>query len=82
MAVSDSFYALRAAWALFGIQTSNVSLVRIYLAEMSGEQDRAQAFALSGAAYRLGMVVGPPIGGIVADISPREVGSVRRRWPC
>ncbi len=64
-----------ALWVLFlsriidGITGGNLSVANAYIADVTPPQDRAKSFALVGAAFGLGFVLGPAMGGALSQIS-------------
>lgn len=64
-----------ALWLLFvarlvdGLTGVNVSIAQAYIADVSSNKNRAQNFALIGAAFGLGFTVGPALGGLLSQIS-------------
>jgi len=64
-----------ALWMLFlgraidGITGGNISVAQAYIADVSAPQDRAKNFGLIGAAFGLGFIIGPAIGGALSHIS-------------
>jgi MFS family permease len=64
-----------ALWVLFlsrlidGITGGNLSVANAYIADVTPPEDRARSFALIGAAFGLGFVLGPAIGGALSQIS-------------
>lgn len=64
-----------ALWILFlsriidGITGGNISTAQAYIADISPPEDRAKNFGLIGAAFGLGFIVGPALGGILSKIS-------------
>jgi MFS family permease len=64
-----------ALWVLFlsrlidGVTGGNLSVANAYIADVTPPQDRAKSFALVGAAFGLGFVLGPAIGGGLSQIS-------------
>ncbi len=64
-------------WILFlgkilaGITGSTIPTATAYLADVSSKGDKAKNFGLIGAAFGLGFVFGPLIGGLLGEISPR-----------
>lgn len=60
-----------ALWVLFlsriidGITGGNISVASAYIADITPPQDRARNFALIGAAFGLGFVLGPALSGIL-----------------
>ena len=69
------FYVLGAAgslWMLFagrifsGITGGNISTAQAYIADVTTPEDRAKGMGLFGAAFGLGFIFGPAIGGILS----------------
>ena len=64
-----------ALWMLFvgraidGITGANISVAQAYIADVSAPEDRAKNFGLIGAAFGLGFIIGPAIGGALSHIS-------------
>ena len=63
-------------WMLFlgrildGISGGNISTAQAYIADVTSKEDRAKGMGLLGAAFGLGFIFGPAIGGIlVAGVS-------------
>ena len=54
------------ARALAGIGGANISTARAYIADVTSDADRARGMGLVGAAFGLGFVCGPVIGGVLA----------------
>lgn len=59
-------------WMLFvgrildGISGGNISTAQAYVADITTKEDRAQGMGLLGAAFGLGFIFGPAIGGILS----------------
>ena len=59
-------------WMLFvgrildGITGGNISTAQAYIADITTKEDRAKGMGLIGAAFGLGFVFGPAIGGILS----------------
>ena len=59
-------------WMLFlgriidGISGGNISTAQAYIADVTTEEDRAKGMGLIGAAFGLGFVFGPAIGGVMS----------------
>ena len=69
-----SFALLAAAnvlWLLFiarvvdGLSGGNISTARAYIADVTEEKDRAHAYGMIGAAFGLGFIFGPALGGLL-----------------
>ena len=59
-------------WMLFlgrildGISGGNISTAQAYIADVTSKEDRAKGMGLLGAAFGLGFIFGPAIGGILS----------------
>lgn len=64
-----------ALWMMFlgrlidGFTGGNISAAQAYIADISPPEDRAKNFGLVGAAFGLGFIIGPAMGGVLAKIS-------------
>ncbi|MHB0963131.1 MAG: MFS transporter [Gemmatimonadaceae bacterium] len=64
-----------ALWIFFvsrivaGFTAGNLTAAQAYIADVSGPEDRAKNFGLVGAAFGIGFIVGPSLGGVLAKIS-------------
>lgn len=64
-----------ALWLLFtarlidGFTGGNISVAQAYIADVSSPKDRAKNFGLIGAAFGLGFIIGPALGGWLSQIS-------------
>ncbi|MDI3260271.1 MAG: TCR/Tet family MFS transporter [Sinobacteraceae bacterium] len=54
-----------------GICASSFSTAGAYIADVSPPEKRASAFGVIGAAFGVGFVVGPALGGVLGSIDPR-----------
>jgi len=54
-----------------GISGAAVSTATAYVADITPREKRAQRFGLIGAAFGLGFIVGPVVGGVLGEISVR-----------
>ncbi|HEY7544928.1 MAG TPA: MFS transporter, partial [Blastocatellia bacterium] len=65
-----------ALWMLFlgriidGITGGNISTAQAYIADVTPPDERSKGMGLIGAAFGLGFIVGPAIGGVMSHISP------------
>ncbi len=64
-----SLAVLFLARILDGITGGNISTAQAAIADVSSPKDRAKNFGLIGAAFGLGFIVGPAIGGALSRIS-------------
>jgi DHA1 family tetracycline resistance protein-like MFS transporter len=56
-----------ASRALDGITGGNISVAQAAIADSTEPKDRAKTFGLIGAAFGLGFIIGPFVGGILSD---------------
>lgn len=54
-----------------GICGSSMTVANAYIADVSGVEDRARNFGMIGAAFGLGFIVGPAIGGFLGEMGTR-----------
>jgi DHA1 family tetracycline resistance protein-like MFS transporter len=69
-------FAPTLAWlflgrALAGIAGASITTATAYIADISTSENRAQNFGMIGAAFGLGFIVGPVIGGLLGSLGPR-----------
>lgn len=67
------FAQAHTLWWLFvsrllaGIAAANISAAQAYISDISEPANRAKNFGIIGAAFGLGFIVGPPVGGFLKD---------------
>lgn len=54
-----------------GITGASITTAMAYIADISKPEERAKNFGLTGAAFGLGFILGPAIGGLLGDIGTR-----------
>ncbi len=54
-----------------GVTGSSFTTAAAYIADISNEENRAKNFGLIGAAFGLGFIIGPVIGGLLGQFGPR-----------
>ncbi len=69
LALAHSIALLFAARIVDGLSGGNISTARAYVADITQPKDRARAYGLIGAAFGLGFILGPAIGGVLARVS-------------
>ena len=69
MALAQSVPMLFAARVVDGLSGGNISTARAYIADITTEADRAKAYGLIGAAFGIGFVLGPALGGALGHVS-------------
>lgn len=67
--MAGSLLMLFLARLLDGATGGNISTAQAYIADITPPQDRAKNFGLVGAAFGLGFIIGPALGGLLAKIS-------------
>lgn len=70
LAFADSLTALFAARAVAGVMAGNIGVAFAYAADVTDPANRARGMGLIGAAFSLGFIFGPAIGGILAGPDP------------
>jgi DHA1 family tetracycline resistance protein-like MFS transporter len=63
---ANTLWMLFAGRILDGITGGNISTAQAYIADITTKEDRAKGMGLIGAAFGLGFVFGPAIGGILS----------------
>ena len=71
MAVAPTIGLLFAGRLIAGIAGATVTTANAYIADVTPPEKRAQNFGLIGAAFGLGFVAGPVVGGILGEIGTR-----------
>jgi DHA1 family tetracycline resistance protein-like MFS transporter len=71
MALAPSLRWLFVGRLISGITTSNIATAFAYVTDVTPPDKRAKPFGLISAAFGLGFVVGPAIGGYLGDINLR-----------
>lgn len=71
MAISPSLGWLFAARALAGVAGASVTVASAYIADVSTPETRAQNYGLLGAAFGLGFIFGPALGGLLGNFDMR-----------
>jgi DHA1 family tetracycline resistance protein-like MFS transporter len=71
MALAPSVAWLFAGRIVSGITSSSYSTATAYIADVTPPDERAAKFGMLGAAFGLGFVIGPAVGGVLGDISLR-----------
>lgn len=71
MALAPSLHWLFLGRALAGLSASSIPTATAYISDVTEPEKRSKAFGLLGAAFGLGFVVGPAIGGWLGQHNPR-----------
>lgn len=71
MALAPTLRWLFVGRVINGITAASFSTANAYVADITPPQERAKAFGVLGAAFGVGFLVGPAIGGALGDINLR-----------
>jgi MFS transporter, DHA1 family, tetracycline resistance protein len=71
MTFAPSIAWLYVGRALAGLFGSSYVIANAYIADVTSPEDRAKAFGMMGAAFGLGFVIGPAIGGLLGEYGAR-----------
>ena len=71
MAVAPSLRWLLVGRIISGITTSNISTAFAYVTDVTKPEERAKPFGLISAAFGLGFVIGPAVGGWLGNMNLR-----------
>ena len=70
-ALAPTLFWLFVGRAIAGLCGSSYVIANAYIADVTAPEDRAKAFGLMGAAFGVGFVLGPAIGGLLGEFGPR-----------
>lgn len=71
MGFATNIWVLFVGRILSGICGATFPTANAYIADMTDNENRAQAFGLVGAAFGIGFIFGPAVGGLLGDLNPR-----------
>jgi DHA1 family tetracycline resistance protein-like MFS transporter len=71
LAFAPSILWLFIGRTISGITGASVTTASAYMADISDDSNRAQNFGMIGAAFGIGFIIGPMLGGFLGEISPR-----------
>jgi DHA1 family tetracycline resistance protein-like MFS transporter len=71
MALAPNLWWLLAGRVISGITAASFSTAGAYISDVTPPEKRAASFGLIGAAFGVGFVLGPALGGVLGAISPR-----------
>jgi DHA1 family tetracycline resistance protein-like MFS transporter len=70
-ALAPSLFWLFVGRIIAGVCGSSYVIANAYIADVTAPEDRAKAFGMVGAAFGVGFVLGPAIGGLLGELGPR-----------
>lgn len=73
-AYAGSILALLLSRIMAGVGGANIPVAQAYIADITPPEKRAGGMGLIGAAFGLGFIFGPAIGGLLAPIAPEAPG--------
>lgn len=71
LALSPNIWWLFVGRIIAGITGASVTTASAYIADISTDEDRAKNFGLIGAAFGLGFIIGPVLGGVLGHYGSR-----------
>lgn len=71
MAMAPGLWWLLLGRLINGITSASISTAYAYISDVTQPENRAKYFGLMGAAFGIGFVLGPLLGGVLGDIEPR-----------
>ena len=67
--LAGTFAVLLASRAFAGAATANIAIAQAYVADVTPPEERARGMGIIGAAFGLGFVLGPALGGLLSTHS-------------
>ena len=77
---ATALWMLFAARALAGACAGNIAAAQAYIADITKPEDRAKGMGLIGAAFGLGFIIGPALGGLLAGNDPAIADAETPAW--
>ena len=71
MALAPTISWLFVGRVISGITSASLSTAYAYIADVTPQEKRAASFGMVGAAFGVGFVVGPALGGLLGGVDPR-----------
>jgi MFS transporter, DHA1 family, tetracycline resistance protein len=71
MALAPNLWWLAIGRLIGGMTSSSFTAIYAYMADITEPEQRARAYGLVGAAFSLGFVAGPALGGMLGHFGPR-----------
>jgi MFS family permease len=80
IANATALWMLFAARALAGACAGNIAAAQAYIADVTKPEERARGMGLIGAAFGLGFIIGPALGGLLAGNNPASADVETPAW--
>jgi DHA1 family tetracycline resistance protein-like MFS transporter len=77
---ATALWMLFAARALAGACAGNIAAAQAYIADITKPEERAKGMGLIGAAFGLGFIIGPALGGLLAGNDPATADVETPAW--
>src|SRR6187402_238420 len=71
LALAPTIWWLFLGRIIAGMFGASFTTATAYIADISTEENRAQNFGMIGAAFGLGFIIGPGLGGLLGEVGPR-----------
>ena len=68
-AIAPTFHWLLASRLFAGAATANIAIAQAYIADVTPPEGRARGMGIIGAAFGLGFILGPAMGGLLSSVS-------------
>ncbi|HXC88656.1 MAG TPA: MFS transporter [Stellaceae bacterium] len=80
LGAANTLWMLFAARALAGACAGNIAAAQAYIADITKPEDRAHGMGMIGAAFGLGFIIGPAVGGLLAGNNPATADLATPAW--
>ena len=70
LGLASALWMVYVARAFAGLMAGNVGVASAMMADITGPENRARGMGLIGAAFGLGLVLGPMLGGLLSPVKP------------
>jgi MFS transporter, DHA1 family, tetracycline resistance protein len=77
---ATALWMVFASRALAGACAGNVAAAQAYIADITKPEERAKGMGLIGAAFGLGFIIGPALGGLLAGNDPATADVATPAW--
>ena len=77
---ATALWMLFAARALAGACAGNIAAAQAYIADVTKPEERARGMGLIGAAFGLGFIIGPALGGLLSGNDPATADVATPAW--